>query len=88
LVTGRNHRFHFQKTRTIKHFPSRSDNHKCASFLTSYPTDRIRHALPIVPFTSRNQRLRRFAYLLLAEFDDELLKLALNVSSDRWRPKT
>ena len=29
----------------------------------------------------------RFAYLLLAAFGGELRKLALNVSSDGWRPK-
>jgi hypothetical protein len=77
IAHGRNHRFHFQKTQTLS--VTLRDNHKCASFLTSYPTNRIFHALPIVPFTSRNQRVQRFAYLLLAEFGDELLKLALNV---------
>ena len=40
--------------------------------------DRIRNALPIVPFAFRNQRVQSFADFLLTEFDNELFKLVLN----------
>ena len=42
------------------------------SFLTSYTPDRICHALPIVPFTFRNERVQRFENFLLTELGDEL----------------
>ena len=56
------------------------------SFLTSYTTDRIRHALPIVPFALRDGRVQRFEYLLFTELGNELFQLALNFISN-WCPK-
>jgi hypothetical protein len=41
-------------------------------FLTSYTPNRIRDTLPIVPFTLRNERIRRFEHFLLTELSDEL----------------
>ena len=40
--------------------------------LASYTADRIRHALPIIPFTFRNERVQRFENFLLTELGDEL----------------
>ena len=40
-------------------------------FVTSYTADRIRNALPIVPFTFRNERVQRFENFLLAELGNE-----------------
>ena len=34
--------------------------------------DRIRYALPILPFTFGNERVQRFDYVLLTNLSDEL----------------
>lgn len=52
--------------------------------MTRYTADRIRHALPIIPFAFRDERIQRFEHLLLAELGNELFKLALNVTG-KWR---
>ena len=53
------------------------------SFLTSYTPDRIRHALPIVPFTVRDERSQRIEHLLFTELGNELFKLALHLTGNR-----
>jgi hypothetical protein len=57
-------------------FPLRSH-----SFFASDTTNRIRNALPIVPFTFRDKWIQRFEYFLPADLSYKLLKLALNIAS-------
>jgi len=52
-------------------------------FLTSYTPDRIRHALPIIPFAFRDERVERFENLLFAESRHEVFQIVPNVSSYR-----
>jgi hypothetical protein len=39
----------------------------------SYTADRIRHALPIVPFAFDNEPVQHFEHSLLTEFREEFL---------------
>jgi hypothetical protein len=41
--------------------------------VTSYTTNGIRDALPIVPFTFRDERVQRFEDLLFTELSNEFL---------------
>src|SRR5262245_33312380 len=45
-------------------------------FLTSYTPDRVRHALPVVPFTLGNEGVQRFENFLLTKVGHELFSLA------------
>jgi hypothetical protein len=49
----------------------------------SYTADRIRHALPIVPFAFDNEPVQHFQHSLLTEFHEEFLWLPLNFTSYR-----
>jgi hypothetical protein len=51
--------------------------------LTSDTTNCIRNALPIVPFTFRDERVERFEDLPLTKFRNRLFKLLLNFTSHR-----
>jgi hypothetical protein len=51
--------------------------------LTSDTTNCIRNALPIVPFTFRDERVDRFEDLPLTKFRNQLFKLLLNLTSHR-----
>ena len=86
-LTGQDRRTIAKRLSDLKHTDARAwrgdGTENCCSFLTSYSTDRVRYALPIVPFAFHNQRVQRFAYLLRAEFGNELFKLPFNVSSNR-----
>jgi hypothetical protein len=48
-----------------------------------YTTDSIGNALPIIPFTFRNERAERFKNLLFAESRHEVFQIVLNGSSYR-----
>ena len=52
-------------------------------FLTSYNEDRIRHALPIVPFRFRNERIQRFEDFAFRQISPPVFQLLLNFSSHR-----
>jgi cephalosporin-C deacetylase-like acetyl esterase len=56
------------------------------AFAASYTPDRIRNALPIVPFTFGNQRVQRFQDLLFTESCNEIFQILLNFTS-YWRMK-
>lgn len=51
--------------------------------VASYMSDRIRHALPNVPFKFGNVRVQRFEHLLFAKLAHKLFKLAFNLTSNR-----
>jgi hypothetical protein len=51
--------------------------------LSRYTPDGVGNALPIVPFTFRNERVERFENLLFAESRHEVFQIVLNVSSYR-----
>jgi hypothetical protein len=51
----------------------------CTIALTSNTLNRIGDALPIVPFTLRNERIQRCHYFLFAEVRDQFFKLQLNL---------
>ena len=86
-LTGQDRRTIAKRLSDWKHTDARAwrgdGTENCCSFLTSYSTDRVRYALPIVPFAFHHQRVQRFAYLLWAEFGNELFRLPFNVSSNR-----
>jgi hypothetical protein len=42
------------------------------SFTSGYTPDGISHALPIIPFAFRNQRVQRFENLLFTESRDKI----------------
>ena len=54
-----------------------------SAIFASYTADRIRNALPVIPFASRNERSQRVEHLLFTELGHELLKLALHLTGNR-----
>jgi hypothetical protein len=55
-------------------------------FAASYPTDRIGHALPIVPCTFGDEWVKRFENLLFTKSCDKASQITLNFRS-HWRTK-
>jgi hypothetical protein len=51
--------------------------------LSRYTTDGVGDALPVVPFTFRNERVERFENFLLTESRHEVFQIVLDLSSYR-----